>query len=124
MAELAVLISQDGDGSLLVRSPGCVQLAFTAQEVALTFLHVDPAHASTRAWRERSATTVEFGPLPVSSMRCVQVSSQRVSLSAVNPPRPSPSRTKTSWDRKSSMAICHSMLSGVLFVFGISIPLH
>jgi len=61
-------------------------------------------HASTRACNARSCVTTSGAALPVSLIRCVQASSQRLSLSAVKPLRLSPSSTKTSWLKKISIA--------------------
>ncbi len=67
-------------------------------------LQAGGAHASTRACNARTSATSPAGALPVSAMRVVQVSIQRLSAWALKPRVWLASSTNTSWASMNSIA--------------------
>lgn len=67
-------------------------------------LQAGGSHASTRACSARTSATSPVGALPVSAMRVVQVSIQRLSALALKPRVWLASSTNTSWASMNSMA--------------------
>ena len=67
-------------------------------------LQAGGAHASTRPCSARTSATSAAGALPVSAMRVVQVSIQRLSAWALKPRVWLASSTNTSWASMNSMA--------------------
>jgi hypothetical protein len=84
-----------------------------------TYFGAGQRHASTRSCSARISATRSGCALPVSVMRAVQVSIQRLSASVLKPRTLLASSTKTNWPSMNSMACGQCGLVGA--VIGVAV---
>lgn len=91
--------------SALLGDVGCVRAAIVVKAGAGALcVPTNGTHASTRSCSARISATKSGAALPVSVMRAVQVSIQRLSASVLKPRTLLASSTKTNWPSMNSMA--------------------